>query len=64
VHAYYPRDTRIRIILHEQNEHTSPEAEKYLAKFTNRFEIVSNSKWPSWHKFVNTFFRVKAAEQL
>jgi transposase len=61
VHNYYPRETLIRIILNDHTSHTSKEAEKFLAKVTNRFEIVSTPKNSSWHRLVHTFFRPEPA---
>lgn len=56
VHAHYPDEWKIRIILDNHSAHISKETQKYLATVPNRFEFVFTPKHGSWLNLIEVFF--------
>ena len=56
VDAYYPPETRIRLILDNHSSHLSRETRAYLNSVPNRFEFIFTPKHASWLNLIETFF--------
>lgn len=56
VHAQYPEEWKIRIILDNHSAHISKETQKYLATVPNRFEFIFTPKHGSWLNLIEVFF--------
>jgi len=56
IDAYYPAESRIRIILDNHSAHISKETMKYLASRPGRFAYVHTPKHGSWLNLVETLF--------
>ncbi len=56
VHAHYPENWKIRIILDNHSAHISKETQKYLATIPNRFEFIFTPKHGSWLNLIEVFF--------
>lgn len=56
VHACYPEDWKIRIILDNHSAHTSKETQRYLATVPNRFEFIFTPTHGSWLNLIEVFF--------
>lgn len=56
LHAYYPEDITIRIILDNHSAHISKETRRYLATVPNRFEFTFTPKHGSWLNLIESFF--------
>jgi transposase len=56
VHAHYPEEWKIRIILDNHTAHTSVETRKYLATVPNRFEFTFTPTHGSWLNLIEVFF--------
>lgn len=53
---YYPKASKIRIVLDNHSAHISQETRSYLATVPNRFEFVFTPKHGSWLNLVESFF--------
>jgi len=56
LHAYYPEDITIRMILDNHSAHISKETRRYLATVPNRFEFTFTPKHGSWLNLIESFF--------
>lgn len=56
VHASYPEDWRIRMVLDNHSSHLSKETQKFLATLPNRFEFVFTPKHGSWLNLIENFY--------
>jgi transposase len=56
VHAHYPEEWKIRIILDNHSAHISKETQRYLATVPNRFEFIFTPKHGSWLNLIEVFF--------
>ena len=56
LHAHYPADSTIRLILDNHSAHTSQETRAYLATRPNRFKYVLTPTHGSWLNIVETLF--------
>ena len=56
VHAHYPAEWKIRIILDNHSVHISKETQRYLATVPNRFEFIFTPKHGSWLNLIEVFF--------
>lgn len=54
--AYYPAQTKVRMILDNHSAHISKETRGYLATVPNRFDFVFTPKHGSWLNLIETFF--------
>lgn len=56
VHAAYPPDVKIRLILDNHSAHISRETRAFLATLPNRFVLVHTPKHGSWLNLIETLF--------
>src|SRR5450432_723086 len=56
LHAKYPLECTIRIILDNHSAHISKETQAFLSKHPNRFQYVLTPKHGSWLNIVETLF--------
>jgi transposase len=56
VHAHYPKEWKIKIILDNHSAHISKETQQYLATVPNRFEFTFTPKHGSWLNLIEVFF--------
>lgn len=56
VSAFYPPDTKIKVILDNHSAHTSKETRAYLKTIPNRFEFIFTPKHGSWLNLIEMFF--------
>ena len=56
IHAFYPKEWKIRLILDNHSSHISKETRAWLAKHPNRFVLVFTPKHGSWLNIVETLF--------
>lgn len=56
LHAHYPRDWKIRLILDNHSSHKSKETRQFLTTLPNRFELVFTPTHGSWLNLIETFF--------
>ena len=56
VHAHYPEEWKIKIILDNHSAHISKETQQYLATVPNRFEFTFTPKHGSWLNLIEVFF--------
>jgi len=56
LHAHYPSDWKIRLILDNHSSHTSKETRRFLSTLPNRFELVFTPTHGSWLNIIETFF--------
>jgi transposase len=56
VHAHYPEDWKIKIILDNHSAHISKETQQYLTTVPNRFEFTFTPKHGSWLNLIEVFF--------
>ena len=54
--AFYPKDTKIKIILDNHSAHVSKETKQYLNTVPNRFEFIFTPTHGSWLNMIETFF--------
>jgi len=54
--AYYPKETKIKIILDNHSAHVSKETTAYLKTVPNRFEFIFTPTHGSWLNIIETFF--------
>jgi transposase len=64
LHAEYPPQARIRLLLDNHSAHTSKETRAYLAVRPQRFEFVFTPKHGSWLNIVETLFSKMARTML
>jgi transposase len=56
VHAAYPPEVKIRLILDNHSAHISRETRAFLATLPNRFVLVHTPKHGSWLNLIETLF--------
>jgi transposase len=54
--SYYPKQTKIKMILDNHSSHISKETKSYLNTVPNRFEFVFTPTHGSWLNIIETFF--------
>ena len=64
LHAAYPPEVKIRLILDNHSAHVSRETRAFLATLPNRFVLVHTPKHGSWLNLVETLFAKLARPSL
>jgi transposase len=62
--AYYPEDTRLRVVLDNHSAHTSQETRRYLSTVPNRFDFIFTPTHGSWLNLIEAFFGKMAKTML
>lgn len=56
LHALYPKDIKIKMVLDNHSTHLSKETKKFLKTVPNRFEFIFTPTHGSWLNIIETFF--------
>ncbi len=64
LHAYYPAQATIRLVLDNHSAHISKETRAYLGTLPNRFDFVFTPKHGSWLNLIEAFFGKMAKSML